>query len=159
MVQLYIYFIERVKKNLHIVLCFSPIGDAFRTRVRMFPSLVNCCTIDWFKEWPKDALVSVAKKFLTPIEMDSKIRADCVEMVQYFHETTFEWSKKFYDNLRRKYYVTPTSYLELIITFKQLLEEKRKDVTASINKYENGFQKIIDTEGNVEGMQKNLIEL
>lgn len=46
--QMYSYFIERVKKNLHIVLCFSPIGDAFRTRVRMFPSLVNCCTIDWF---------------------------------------------------------------------------------------------------------------
>ena len=22
--------------------------DAFRTRLRMFPSLVNCCTIDWF---------------------------------------------------------------------------------------------------------------
>ena len=26
----------------------SPIGDAFRRRLRMFPSLVNCCTIDWF---------------------------------------------------------------------------------------------------------------
>ena len=50
--QLYAFFLERVKKNLHIVLCFSPIGDAFRTRVRMFPSLVNCCTIDWFNEWP-----------------------------------------------------------------------------------------------------------
>ena len=26
----------------------SPVGDAFRSRCRMFPSLVNCCTIDWF---------------------------------------------------------------------------------------------------------------
>jgi dynein heavy chain len=42
----------------------SPIGDAFRTRLRMFPSLVNCCTIDWFSEWPDDALQSVAKQFL-----------------------------------------------------------------------------------------------
>jgi len=48
---IYSKFIELVKKNLHIVLCFSPIGDAFRNRVRMFPSLVNCCTIDWFSEW------------------------------------------------------------------------------------------------------------
>ena len=62
--QLYAYFVERCKEKLHIVLAFSPIGDAFRTRVRMFPSLVNCCTIDWFFEWPQDALVSVAKKFL-----------------------------------------------------------------------------------------------
>ena len=49
--QLYAYFIEQVKKQLHVVLCFSPIGGAFRERVRMFPSLVNCCTIDWFSEW------------------------------------------------------------------------------------------------------------
>ena len=47
------YFISRVRNNLHIVLCMSPVGDAFRTRCRMFPSLVNCCTIDWFTEWPR----------------------------------------------------------------------------------------------------------
>ena len=34
----------------------SPIGDAFRSRLRKFPSLVNCCTIDWFQSWPADAL-------------------------------------------------------------------------------------------------------
>jgi dynein heavy chain len=51
-----------------------------------------------------------------------------------------EWAKKFYNLLKRKYYVTPTSYLEMIIIFKSLLEEKRKEVTASINKYENGYK-------------------
>jgi len=46
---MYNYFIDRVKANLHIVLAMSPIGDAFRNRLRMFPSLINCCTIDWFQ--------------------------------------------------------------------------------------------------------------
>lgn len=32
----------------------SPLGEAFRTRLRMFPSIVNCCTIDWFMEWPDE---------------------------------------------------------------------------------------------------------
>lgn len=50
------HFVSRCKHNLHIVLCFSPIGDAFRNRLRMFPALVNCCTIDWFQVWPEDAL-------------------------------------------------------------------------------------------------------
>ena len=40
------FFIQRVRNNLHIVLCMSPIGDNLRIRMRMFPSLVNCCTID-----------------------------------------------------------------------------------------------------------------
>ena len=45
---MYNMFIERVRRNLHVVLAFSHIGDAFRARIRMFPSLINCCTIDWF---------------------------------------------------------------------------------------------------------------
>lgn len=42
-------FIERTKEMLHIVLAMSPIGDAFRNRLRKFPSLISCCTIDWFQ--------------------------------------------------------------------------------------------------------------
>ena len=37
----------QVRRNLHLVLSFSPVGDAFRERLRKFPSLVNCTTIDW----------------------------------------------------------------------------------------------------------------
>lgn len=34
---LYAYFLERVRTNLHVILCLSPIGEAFRERCRMFP--------------------------------------------------------------------------------------------------------------------------
>lgn len=44
---LYNFFIERVRASLHVVLAMSPVGDAFRNRLRNFPSLINCCTIDW----------------------------------------------------------------------------------------------------------------
>jgi len=58
--QFFAYFLERCKKYLHIVLCFSPIGGALAGRIRDFPSIVNCTTIDWFSEWPPDALQAVA---------------------------------------------------------------------------------------------------
>jgi len=77
-----------VKKNLRIVLCFSPIGDKFRTRVRQFPSLVNCTTIDWFFEWPADALATVSKKFIKDIDMDQETKSKCAETLQYFHVST-----------------------------------------------------------------------
>jgi dynein heavy chain len=35
-------FIQRVMANIHLVLCMSPLGEAFRTRLRKFPSIVNC---------------------------------------------------------------------------------------------------------------------
>lgn len=47
-------------------------------------------------------------------------------MVQYYHSNTLKWSKVFLQKLKRNYYVTPTSYIELITTFKKLLDEKRK---------------------------------
>ena len=59
-VALYGYFIKRVRANIHMSLCMSPMGEAFRTRLRNFPSLVNNCTIDFFAEWPEEALRSVA---------------------------------------------------------------------------------------------------
>jgi dynein heavy chain, axonemal len=46
---------------------FSPMGEVFRARLRQFPALVNCCTIDWFSEWPADALQSVAMRFISDL--------------------------------------------------------------------------------------------
>ena len=43
--ELYSYFISRIRQRLHVVLAFSPIGDAFRDRLRLFPSLINCCPL------------------------------------------------------------------------------------------------------------------
>ena len=46
---LFSFFVNRCREKLHIVIAFSPIGEAFRTRIRQFPSLINCCNIDWFQ--------------------------------------------------------------------------------------------------------------
>lgn len=64
------YFIQRVRSNLHIVLCMSPIGEPFRHRLRMYPAFVNCTTIDWFSEWPLEALLEVADKYLANVELN-----------------------------------------------------------------------------------------
>jgi len=157
--QLFSYFLERCKKYVHVVLCFSPIGSALRNRIRDFPSIVNCTTIDWFSAWPPDALEAVAQKFLLEIEMDSEVRQQCVKMVQIFHTSTEKSATKFQNELKRIYYVTPTSYLELISTFKSLLAEKREEILNLKNRYGNGYDCLIDTESKVNIMQKELEDL
>jgi dynein heavy chain len=157
--QLYTYFVERCRAKLGIALCFSPIGDAWRSRLRQFPSLVNCCTIDWFTEWPADALQAVAKKFLGTIPNMEQSYGACVEMCSIFHGDSTTLGKRFKDELKRIYYATPTSFLELIQTFKTLLGGKRKEVTDLKSKYEVGLEKLITTEHSVEGMKVELIEL
>uniref|UniRef100_A0A803TCL5 Dynein axonemal heavy chain 3 n=1 Tax=Anolis carolinensis TaxID=28377 RepID=A0A803TCL5_ANOCA len=139
---MYNFFIERVRKNLHIVLAMSPIGDAFRNRLRMFPSLINCCTIDWFQQWPTDALELVANKFLEDVKLEDEVRKSYL-------------SVSYYNTLRRHNYVTPTSYLALILTFKTLLNSKRQEVDTMRNRYLVGLQKL----DFVAVMQKELTAL
>ena len=59
--ELWSYFIDRVRANLHIVLCFSPVGPKLNARTQKFPALINGCTVDWFLPWPQAALEEVAQ--------------------------------------------------------------------------------------------------
>jgi len=49
--------------------------------------------------------------------------------------------------------VTPTSYLELINTFKTLLASKRTEVKAMKDRYGNGYDELISTESKVNIMK------
>uniref|UniRef100_A0A8C5QX10 Dynein axonemal heavy chain 7 n=1 Tax=Leptobrachium leishanense TaxID=445787 RepID=A0A8C5QX10_9ANUR len=149
-------FIDRCRDQLHVVLAMSPIGDAFRNRLRKFPALVNCCTIDWFQSWPEDALQAVATRFLEDIEMSDEIRNGCIEMCKSFHTSTIALSERFRTELQRFNYVTPTSYLELISTFKTLLEKKRSEVLKMKRRYEVGLEKLDSASSQVSTMQSEL---
>ncbi|KAJ8963034.1 hypothetical protein NQ314_005606 [Rhamnusium bicolor] len=156
---LYNFFIERVRSNLHVALCMSPIGDAFRVRCRMFPSLINCCTIDWFQDWPDDALERVAHMFLSQTGIGDEMTELCVSICKHFHVTVQEVSLRFFTEQRRKTYITPTSYLELIQTFKSLYELKVGQITMQRNRYETGLEKLDFAAGQVGIMQDELHDL
>ncbi|XP_030285119.1 dynein heavy chain 7, axonemal isoform X1 [Sparus aurata] len=149
-------FVERCRTQLHVVLAMSPIGDAFRNRLRRFPALINCCTIDWFQTWPEDALQAVACRFLEDVEMTDESREGCINMCKSFHTSTIELSARFLSELQRHNYVTPTSYLELISTFKALLETKRAEVMKLKRRYEVGLEKLESAADQVATMQVEL---
>uniref|UniRef100_A0A8C9VE60 Dynein axonemal heavy chain 12 n=1 Tax=Scleropages formosus TaxID=113540 RepID=A0A8C9VE60_SCLFO len=146
---------EAVRSNLHIVVAFSPIGEAFRNRLRQFPSLINCCTIDWFQPWPEEALERVANKFLETLEMSDHERLEVVPICKTFHTSASE----FLSELGRHNYVTPTSYLELIAAFRQLLTQKRDTVMKAKKRYTNGLDQLAFAESQVGEMKKELVDL
>lgn len=56
----------------------------------MFPSLVNCCTIDWFTEWPEEALIGVGKGQLGDYAAEfgfSEYLDQIVEMCKIMHKS------------------------------------------------------------------------
>ena len=148
---IYNLFIERVRSNLHVVLCMSPVGEAFRNRLRMFPSLVNCTTIDWFSEWPEDALLEVSLKYLSDVELASdNLKKTISQVFVSVHTSVVETSSRMISELRRYNYVTPINFLELVTGYRELLRDKRKEIGNSATKLKNGLSKLDDTRQNVE---------
>lgn len=63
-------------------------------------------------------------------------------MCKTFQTSVRDMSERYFSRLRRHNYVTPTSYLELILTFKSLLNLKRNEVDTARNRYIIGLQKL-----------------
>lgn len=159
------FFLAQVQKHMRIVLCLSPMGDTFRARVRKFPSLINCTTIDFFDEWPSNALQYVADRFLSqPMENGANALAQttknalgllCVEMHQSIGSEVIE----FFTQHKRRVYITPQHFLDLIELFKSILHEKKVLLEAKLQRLTTGVVKLEETNVLVNTLQDELVAL
>ena len=139
------FFINTVRKNLHVVLSFSPMSDDFRIRARRFPALVNCTSIDWFQPWPKDALHRVGQQFLSQLDMPEEVRIGVEGFMPYSFESVNEAALTFLEVDRRYCYTTPKSYLELLGLYVSMLNKKRQESETAISRLSNGLEKLQST--------------
>jgi dynein heavy chain len=160
---MFAYFIERVRNNLHVVLCMSPVGEPFRNRIRQYPAFVNCTTIDWFSEWPKDALLEVSERYLEEVNLGTgdaalELKKNVAQIFVTVHRSVVDKSRQMLLEMKRYNYVTPTNYLELVSGYKRLLEEKRKELGDAASKLKNGLFKLDETREKVQAMSVELEE-
>ncbi|KAI4500001.1 hypothetical protein M0802_004871 [Mischocyttarus mexicanus] len=149
-------YLKIVRNNLHNIITMSPIGELFRSRIRQFPALVNCCTIDWFCPWPDSALQTVAMHFLADIKDESineSVLKSIVKTCQFMHSSVIKASNRFLMELNRHNYVTPTSYLQLLSSYGGLLSKKKQEINSGMTRLSTGLNKLISTEAEVKEMQ------
>ena len=149
------YFLGKIRENLHVVLAFSPVGDAFRTRARKFPAIVNCTVIDWFQPWPFDALFSVGQKFMEEVDLGD-VRHTVEAFLPYSFTEVNKMSQKFLSVERRYVYTTPKSFLELLKLYGGLLGRKRHEADSAIDRLSNGLEKLRSTADAVQQIEIDL---
>jgi len=144
------FFISRVRSNLHLILCFSPVGATFRVRARRFPGLINCTVIDKFHAWPKEALVSVAARFIDDLDLATPAVKESVALhMAEVHTAVTVISDEFKEKMRRYNYVTPKSFLELIAFYRFLLAAKRGTSGKFIRRLDDGLARLAATAADV----------
>ncbi|KAL9923028.1 dynein heavy chain 2, axonemal kl-2 [Glossina fuscipes fuscipes] len=173
---LYNFFMKNVRDNMHLALCISPIGEEFRSYIRQYPALINNTTPNWFRMWPQEALLEVAATFLAEFKIDvpvpgkeiEKTRETLIEskedilqrdvayIFSVIHSSVREMSNIMFLEVKRRNYVTSLNYLQLVSGFKELLENKRFEVSSAANKLRNGLSKIAETQEKVSEMSEEL---
>ncbi|XP_067008020.2 dynein axonemal heavy chain 8 [Anabrus simplex] len=153
------FFISRARTNLHIVLCFSPVGEKFRSRALKFPGLISGCTMDWYSKWPKDALVEVSKHFLTSFKMvcSPDVKSAMIELMGAVQDGVSDVCVKYFERFRRPTYVTPKSFLSFLDGYKKIYREHLVNINALAVRIKLGLGKLEEASVNVDSLRKDLI--
>lgn len=147
---------EKTRNNLHIVLAMSPAGSTLRIRCRNFPGLISSTSIDWFFNWPKEALVSVADFYLKDTELPSENRGEIVNHIVGVHLSVQEYSADFEAKLKRKNFATPKNYLDFLKTYNISLEKNTKEFNQLVTRYVNGLAKLKEAKESVSILREDL---
>ncbi|XP_058810344.1 dynein axonemal heavy chain 8 [Phymastichus coffea] len=157
---LYNFFITRARNNLHLALCFSPIGEKFRSRSLKFPGLIAGCTINWFFKWPPDALCAVGVHFLNEYEIkcSNDIKKQLIEVMADVQDNVNDACVDYFHVFRRQCFVTPRSFLTFIDSYKEIYLQNLNGINELAYRMSNGLSKLVDAAVQVDDLRKVLLK-
>ncbi|MCQ2815655.1 MAG: hypothetical protein MJ252_00165 [archaeon] len=153
----YNLYVSKVRENLHMVLSMSPSGDNLRKRCRNFPGLISSTTIDWFFEWPKEALLQVANNLFSEYkEINAEILPTICEHCIEVHMSLSEFSAEALKSQKRHIYTTPKSFLDFINNFKNLYKKHNENSVALVNRLEGGLTVIAKSSEDINQLREQV---
>jgi dynein heavy chain len=149
------FFIDRVRSNLHVILCMSPVSSKFAERARRFPGIIGGCTIDWYLPWPKEALVAVSKGFIEQMSIDCSpaVKVQLITHMGVAHKIATDVCEEYFAKMRRLVYQTPQRFLQFLQDYNTMYVQKSLEITVKASRVEIGLEKLKSGAMDVEKMK------
>jgi len=146
------FFFRRVQDNLHLVYIVSSTLKSFSVACRSFPALINNASFIFYNPWPNEGLYEVAYRFMKevkplPDKADQAIAYVCTE---FYDNTMTTLALRIKTTIGRPCDLLPSHYTSFLETYKLILDLKRKEIGAKIEKYRNGILKLEDANDTVK---------
>ncbi|KZV92126.1 dynein heavy chain protein 1 [Exidia glandulosa HHB12029] len=174
--ELYKWFTGQVAKNLHVVFTMNPPENGLASRAATSPALFNRCVLDWFGDWPDQALYQVGMEFTQTLDLDLPSynppvnfpiayrqlsmppvhRIAVINALVFVHQSLHEINRRLSRRQGRYNYVTPRHYLDFLHHYVKLYSEKRDELEEQQRHLHVGLDKLRDTVTQVEDLRKSL---
>ena len=176
--ELQAWFTKQIMKNFHVVFTMNPPSEGLATRAATSPALFNRCVIDWFGDWSDFALSQVAAGFTKGLDIDVSdykcpgsfkpsyidpmgktvfgYRDVLYNVFVFFHQTVRKLDDKVYKRSSRKLYLSPRHFLDFVMQFLKLYNEKREELEDQQRHLNVGLEKLSETVNQVEDLRVSL---
>lgn len=93
---------------------------------------------------------------LDDLNIPNDIRDGIVNIFQFMHASVVKASELYKSELSRYNYITPTSYLQLLSSYTELMNTKKSSLLGGVNRLKIGLNKLQNTADEVKVLQENL---
>ncbi|CBH12406.1 dynein heavy chain, cytosolic, putative [Trypanosoma brucei gambiense DAL972] len=167
---LYRWFVNNVRRNLHVVFVTDPSTKEFADRVVTSPALFNRCTINWLGEWDRTTRAQLAQKLTQNMDVmfscresfsgsEDTSRKALTEALSAIHEATEEVNSTARQrNANSGTFITPRHFSDLLQQLKLLYEEKKGRSMEQLTHLRSGLAKLATTSEEVGQQQTQLRE-
>ncbi|XP_056634261.1 cytoplasmic dynein 2 heavy chain 1 [Diorhabda sublineata] len=142
------YYSERIKKNLHTIICLDASNENLWDIIQNCPSLTQNCNIIWESGWSPNTIKSIPQTLLQRrkiIEEDSVQHASSDNFLAVY-------------NAAHSAVCTPSRYISLINLYAKIYAEKNEGIKSKQQKLKAGVSRLTQAELLVKELKEDAIE-
>ena len=152
------FFLHRIRRNFHCVLCFSPLDENLAHRIQKYPALMSSFHLIWFTAWPDQGMAKIAEHRFRKNNIKIEAEEEFVKRLPEIHRLSHLSFNEYDKHSKQIQQISQIQYILFIETFCHIYTSKDTELRLAIKKVKKGLQKLEQAVADVTKMQCDIEE-